>query len=104
FSPRRGRTRHGAFWWALLLRLSPSATVSCATATGIADTLPLRRRERVCRGWGIPTAAPSWQRRASVADLKRNRVIWKGRAKDASAYILPKGQCPPAESTLEVRA
>ncbi len=44
------------------------------------------------------------QRPASIGDQKRNRIIWKGRAKDASAYISPKGQCPPAETTLEVRA
>ena len=43
------------------------------------------------------------QRPASIANLKRNRVIWESRAKDASAYILPKGQCPPAETKLEVR-
>jgi hypothetical protein len=42
-------------------------------------------------------------RPASIANLKRNRVIWESRAKDASAYILPKGQCPPAETKLEVR-
>ena len=40
---------------------------------------------------------------ASIANLKRNRVIWESCAKGASAYILPKGQCPPAEIKLEVR-
>ena len=44
------------------------------------------------------------QRPASIANLKRNRVIWESRAKDASAYTLPKGQCPPAETKLEVCA
>jgi hypothetical protein len=50
---------------------------------------------------------PSWSpsaKPASIANLSRNRVIWKSRAKDASAHILPKGHCPPAETTLEVRA